>query len=159
MLSFAIWSMYNAAALRDLDGLSVHICSYEQVAAEPLASFHLMAASLGEWGESVDGAKIDAASASIDPTLGRATWPRSRSAEFDAPQEITELYRQLESKDGAHQSFTESIIDLPRWVPALLDERRHTIELERRYTAVSQAPNPTSRSQRLAELAKSLRKA
>ena len=154
MLGFALWSAYNAAALRDLDGLSVHVCSYEQLGADPSSTFTEVARSLEEWGENVDSAKIPAAAASIDTNLGRATWPNARAAEFQAPPEVDDLHKHLTSMEGSHRSFGDCRVDVPRWVSALLDERRRAIELERHIESLQHAPRP----RRLAEIARGLRR-
>lgn len=152
MLGFALWATYNTAALRDLDGLSVHVCSYEQLASDPSATFEQLAASLSAWGESVDVDKVQVAAESIDLSLGRATWPQAQRHEFVAPEEIADLHRLLISKEGSHQTFEESFIEVPRWAPALLQERRSTISLERQIEAARRAQRAMTRSHRVASL-------
>lgn len=51
----ALWSLYNRALLRDLRGARVHLCSYDELLANPGDTLRGVIDSLRGWDELPDG--------------------------------------------------------------------------------------------------------
>jgi hypothetical protein len=131
LTGLALWSAYYRAALAGLDGLPVHICSYENLLRTPRQTLREVAESLQEWSELPGEIDIDVPTSRIQPDLRRDTWPRSEAEVLDVPEEVVALDKLLAERHGAHHRFEGEEPPVAWWERPLLDERRRAWELRR----------------------------
>lgn len=120
----ALWSAFNRAALAGLAGMRVHVCTYRDLVERPDDVLGAIATSLHAWGELGESADVAAAVARVNPELRRNTAPVSDDRRLEAPVEIDDLARYVESLVGRHNSFTATCPPPGWWEGALLHERR-----------------------------------
>jgi hypothetical protein len=124
LTGLALWSAYYRAALSGLDGMPVHICSYESLLRTSRQTLSEVIESLQEWGELPVECDIDLAASRIQPDLRRDTWPRSQTELIDVPDEVVALDKLLAERLGAHHRFEGEEPAAPWWEGPILDERR-----------------------------------
>jgi hypothetical protein len=132
LTGMALWASYNRAALAGLDGLPVHICSYEDLVTAPTPTLGEVAASLQAWEELPEPVDLDLASTRIQSKLRRDTWPRTRSELLDLPEEIAAFEKLLSERAGRHQRFECEKPAAPWWERSLFEERRQAVGLRQR---------------------------
>ena len=128
LTGLALWSEYNRAALAGLSGLPVHVCSYDDLIADPLATMTRVRTSLESWKELPEGRDVDddlaVAAARVRPELRRNTWPRDNADALEVPGEIERLVKFMADLGGAHAVFEPGRPPVSPWEQALLTERR-----------------------------------
>ena len=120
----ALWSSFNRAALTGLDGLRVHVCSYEDLVERPGEVLAALAASLEAWAELPEDADVAGALTRINPQLRRNVAPVSADRRLEPPAEILALAHYLAGLNGRHDTFSSSAPAAGWWEGALLEERR-----------------------------------
>lgn len=129
LTGLALWSTYNRATFRDLQGARVHVCDYADLVESPRDVLGAIAASLREWGEVSEDLELSKAFASIHPELRRNTVVDAEIATEALPVEINELMKLAMDLRGRHDSF--SIInglEPSWWEGSLLEERRRLLQ-------------------------------
>jgi hypothetical protein len=117
----ALWAAYNRALLADLEGMSVHICSYTDLVNDPAAVLSDVRDSLQAWGVITEDVDLTTAIASIRPDLRR----NNSDASSHVPVETVELLTLLLDRRGRHDDFSvNASLEPSWWERALLDERR-----------------------------------
>jgi hypothetical protein len=129
LTGLALWSAYNRAALTGLDGLPVHLCSYEDLVNAPLQTLQTVIETLQAWGDLGEEVDITTAADRIKSDLRRQSWPRGREQLLDLPEEVEALEKLLEDRIGRHNQFEPVSLSVPWWEQPLLDERRRGFEL------------------------------
>ena len=120
----SLWSAFNRAALEGAAGMRVHVCTYRDLVERPEEVLDALATSLRAWGELPEDASVAAAMARVNPDLRRNTAPVSDDRRLEAPAEIEDLARYLESLVGRHDAFAATCPPPGWWEGALLEERR-----------------------------------
>jgi hypothetical protein len=131
LTGLALWSAYYRAALAGLDGLPVHVCSYEGLSRTPTQMVESITESLKCWGELPGEIDINSASGRVEPNLRRDTWPRNRSELIEVPDDVVALDKLLAEKFGRHHRFEGEALPAPWWGEPLLEERRGVWQLRR----------------------------
>jgi hypothetical protein len=124
LTGLALWSEYNRRALAGLSGLPVHVCSYDELVADPLSTMTAIGESLASWSELPADADIEAAAARIRPELRRNTWPRDNADMIEVPGETERLVKFMNELTGPHRVFEPGTPPTAAWEQALLEERR-----------------------------------
>jgi hypothetical protein len=151
LTGLALWAEYNRTALTGLSGLPVHVCSYDELIADPEATMASVRASLSSWNElpSDRDAETDIADAvaRVRPELRRNTWPRDNTDALEVPGEIERLVKFMDSLGGAHAILEPGHPPASPWEQAVLTERR---------AAAGRYRIATTRADNAEELAESL---
>jgi hypothetical protein len=124
------WVQYNQALARDMAGARVHALIYQELLDDPTARLTDLCASLTDWGQLEDGAKILDAVARIDTTQHRNVAERVTTIDPVLAREVKELFTQYERWRGRHERFDTVVASTPWWSRALLAERRANLKIQ-----------------------------
>ena len=138
LTGLSLWAAYNRALLEDLAGMRVHVCTYEDLLADPRGVLGEVAASLESFGQLAAVGDLDAAAAHISADLRRST--DLVEAELrEPPREIGELARALSALRGRHAAFAAAVPSAGAWEGALIGERRTFLDAQRSIVAQFEA--------------------
>ncbi len=130
LTGLSLWSAYNRALLEDLTGMRVHVCTYEDLLADPRGVLGEVAASLQAFGQLDSGGDLAAAAAHISADLRRST-DLDEAELREPPGEIDDLARALSALRGRHDAFAAVVPPAGAWEGALISERRAFLDAQR----------------------------